>query len=177
MFNQIFLLSFLLFAFLLILISKLYKKDIKRLKNKYNIQTGKITYKDLNHSEKTLFLKKYRICGKPDYIITQKNSHIPVEIKSGYHLKPEKHHIMQLAAYCYLVEEKYNEFIPYGLLVYYDTGIECKIEFNPKIRFELESTIKNMRYSLTKDISKRNHNDFQKCKSCSFSNYCDQRII
>jgi CRISPR/Cas system-associated exonuclease Cas4 (RecB family) len=56
-------------------------------------------------------------------------------------------HIFQLAAYCHLVEENYGGFVPYGVLVYEDRH-QYKIPFDPKIRFELESTINEMRRSI-----------------------------
>lgn len=153
------------------------KKDIKNFKSLYDIKTGKITYQDLNRPEKILFSKKYRLSGKPDFIIKKAKLYVPVEIKSGYHLKPEKYHVMQLAAYCHLIEENYNKFVPRGNLIYCDTGLRYSIDFNPKMRFDLKTTIENMRNTLKKGIVGRNHRDSRKCKRCSYQNYCDQKII
>ena len=152
------------------------KRNLKRLKIKYSIQAGKITYSDLNTPAKPLFSKRYRISGKPDYIVKRDGHYFPVEIKTGNHHEPKKNHIFQLAAYCQILEENYGGFIPYGILVYSDTSQQFKIPFNPKIRFELESTVNKMRKSLKTGKIKRNHNDSKRCKSCSMRTYCDEKI-
>lgn len=116
------------------------------------------------------------IAGKPDYIVEKKGFKIPVELKTGYSGNPRINHVYQLAAYCHLIEEKYKIFVPYGVLVY-NNIYEYKIPFNPKVRFELENIIKNMRSSMkTKNIS-RNHNDMRKCSSCSMREHCKDKII
>jgi len=152
------------------------KRNVKRLKIKYSIQVGKITYSDLNTPAKPLFSKRYRISGKPDYIVKRDGHYFPVEIKTGNHHEPKKNHIFQLAAYCQILEENYGGFIPYGILVYSDTSQQFKIPFNPKIRFELESTVNKMRKSLKTGKIKRNHNDSKRCESCSMRTYCDEKI-
>jgi hypothetical protein len=78
---------------LLILLSKILHKKTVSNKKKYNIPDGKITYSDLNVPAKALFSKKYRISGKPDYIVKIQNKNIPVEVKSGSHDKPRDSHI------------------------------------------------------------------------------------
>ena len=158
-------------------ISKRININVDRLKIKHKIQNGKIIYSDLNVPAKPFFSKRYRICGKPDYIVIKDDHHIPVEVKTGEHHEPKKNHIFQLAAYCQMLEENYGSFVPYGILVYNDTSQQYKIPFNPKLRFELESSIKKMRLILKTKKIVRNHNDPYKCKSCSLSSYCNKKII
>ena len=158
-------------------ISKRININVDRLKIKHKIQNGKIIYYDLNVPAKPFFSKRYRICGKPDYIVIKDDHYIPVEVKTGEHREPKKNHIFQLAAYCQMLEENYGSFVPYGILVYNDTSQQYKIPFNPKLRFELESSIKKMRLILKTKKIVRNHNDPYKCKSCSLSSYCNKKII
>ena len=152
-------------------------RTVSKLKIKHKIQDGKIIYSDLNMPAKPLFSKRYRISGKPDYIIKKDGHHIPVEVKTGQHHEPKKNHVFQLAAYCQILEENYGGFVPYGILVYSDTSQQYKIPFDPKIRFELESAIKKMRRILKTKKTARNHNDLYKCRSCSMRSYCDKKII
>ena len=152
-------------------------RTVSKLKIKHKIQDGKIIYSDLNMPAKPLFSKRYRISGKPDYIIKKDDHHIPVEVKTGQHHEPKKNHVFQLAAYCQILEENYGGFVPYGILVYNDTSQQYKIPFDPKIRFELESAIKKMRRILKTKKTARNHNDLYKCRSCSMRSYCDKKII
>jgi len=147
------------------------------MKIKHKIQDGNIIYSDLNIPAKTLFSKRYRISGKPDYIIKKDGYHIPIELKTGQHHEPKKNHVFQLAAYCQILEENYGCFVPFGILVYKDTCKQYKIPFDPKTRFELETAIKKMRHILKTKKNARNHNDLYKCKSCSMRRYCDKKII
>ena len=165
-----------LISAILILLSLLIKIKAKKLKFDNKIQQGKIIYSDLNIPEKSYFSKRYRIAGKPDYIIKKNGQYIPVELKSGNHLNAKKNHIYQLLAYCQLIEDNYNCYTPYGVLVYIDTSKQFKINFDPKRRFQLESIIKEMRKSITGDIIKRNHNEIQRCIKCSMRQYCNQKI-
>jgi CRISPR-associated exonuclease Cas4 len=162
-------------SIVILIISKKISKEVTKTKKIYKIPTGKIAYTDLNKSAKALFSKKYRMTGKPDYIIKTGRFYLPIEVKTGLGNKPQKSHVLQLAAYCHLIEENYGCFVPYGILIYNNLN-EFKIPFNPAIRFELESTIKKMRFMITTDRVLLNHNDFTRCKNCSMKQYCNIKI-
>ncbi|KYK32668.1 MAG: hypothetical protein AYK22_07125 [Thermoplasmatales archaeon SG8-52-3] len=157
------------------MISKILQNRIKKLKKKHNIPAGQITYQDLSKPAKPFFSKRYRVTGKPDYIIKNNNYFIPIEVKTGIYKETKKNHILQLAAYCHLLEENFQRFVPYGLLVYSDKS-KHKIPFDPKIRFEFESTIKDMRNTMRTGTITRNHNDLFKCRNCSMYQYCDFKL-
>ena len=146
------------------------------MKKNYKIQQGTITYSDLNKPAKALFSKKYKIAGKPDYIVKQNKNYLPVELKTGKHAEPQKNHILQLAAYCQLLEENYGGFVPYGILVY-NNSYQYKIPFDPMLRFELENTITKMRQYMISGKSIPNHNDSRRCISCSMRKYCNKKIM
>ena len=160
---------------LLITISKIIRRNVRNLKTENKIQDGKITYSDLSKPGKPFFSKRYRIVGKPDYIVKKNKRYIPVEVKTGTHNDPQKNHIFQLASYCHLLEENYGGFVPYGILVYNNT-YQYKIPFDPKIRFEFENTLKNMRNAMKTGRITRNHNDYYKCKNCSMQIYCKDKL-
>ena len=160
---------------MLIAISKIIRRNVRNLKTVNKIQDGKITYSDLSKPGKPFFSKRYRIAGKPDYIVKKNKRYIPVEVKTGTHNDPQKNHIFQLASYCHLLEENYGGFVPYGILVYNNT-YQYKIPFDPKIRFEFENTLKNMRNAMKTGRITRNHNDYYKCKNCSMQIYCEDKL-
>jgi CRISPR-associated exonuclease Cas4 len=164
-----------LISVIFFLISKKIKRDVKKTKTKNRIQEGKIAYSDLSIPANPFFSKKYRITGKPDYVVKQNKYFIPVELKTGTHNKPLKNHVYQIAAYCQLLEENYRGFVPYGILVYNNKD-QFKIPFDPKTRFELESTIKKMRYTIKTGKITINHSDFRRCKACSMRKYCNNKI-
>jgi len=159
-----------------ITISKLIKRRVKTLKNKHNIPTGNITYQDLSRPAKPFFSKRYRITGKPDYIIKNNNYYLPIEVKTSAYKEPQENHILQLAAYCQLIEENYKKFVPYGFLIYSDIS-RFKIPFDPKTRFELKSTIDNIRNIIKTGKITRNHSEICKCKNCSMRQFCDFKLL
>lgn len=151
-------------------------KDVRDFKVEHKIQDGRITYSDLNTPAKALFSKRFRLSGKPDYIVKKNNHYIPVEVKTGEHHRIQKNHVFQLAAYCQLLEDNYGGFVPYGILVY-NTDQQYKIPFDPKLRFELESSIKEMRRLLKTKNIQRNHADPYRCRSCSMRSYCGVKLM
>ena len=148
----------------------------KRLEENHHIQKGKISYSDLNESGSVLFSKRYRISGKPDYIVNENDKMIPVEFKSGCYSYPLKNHVFQLAAYCHLVEEKYGGFVPFGVLVY-DQVSEHRVSFDPHLRFKLESTVKEMRSVLKTGKVVINHDSVGRCKGCSMQSFCKHKLL
>lgn len=130
----------------------------------------------MNIPAKPLFSYHYNIAGKPDYIVKKNSKFIPVEVKTADYDIPQKNHVLQLAAYCQLVEETYKSFVPYGVLVY-NKSKQYKIPYDPKLRFELEHSIRNMKYILQTGLLSRNHNEQNKCKNCSMRLYCEMKII
>lgn len=164
-------------ALIFIIASKIINKNVKNIKTKYKIQEGKITYSDLNKLEKPLFSQRHLITGKPDYIVKKNNHYIPIEVKTGWHHEPKKYHIFQLATYCQLLEDNYEGLVPYGMLIYSDTSQQFMISFNPKLRFELDSTMKKMRRELKIGKIIRNHQNPHRCKACSMGANCKIKLI
>ncbi len=166
----------LVIGLIMIFLSIKIRKDSNKIRKKYNIEKGDIKYSDLNKPAKAFFSKKYRIAGKPDYIVKDKKSIIPVEFKSGFYDKPQDHHIFQLAAYCHLIEENYQKFVPYGIVKFGDNS-SFKVDFNPKIRYELEQTIEDMREMIKTKKVFRNHDDPRRCLKCSLKNICNNKVL
>jgi CRISPR-associated exonuclease Cas4 len=165
---------FLIVAFFLIFYGLKIQKSTKVERELNQIPKGKITYTDLKHPGKILFSKRYRISGKPDYIIRDNNYYIPVEVKSTEFDKPQKNHILQLASYCHLVEENYHNYSPYGIIVYKNSNF--KIPFNPKLRYELELIIHRMKKDLKSKNLVPNHNEPRKCLHCLMRFYCNNKL-
>ena len=163
-------------SFLLLIFSKIIKKKVRLIKEKYKIQKGKIIYSDLNKPGKPFFSNRYKIVGKPDYIVKKNNKYIPVEIKTGFNINPQKNHIFQLASYCQLLEENYGLFVPYGILIY-NNLYKYKIPFDPKMRYEFKENLKEMRKMIKKGKIQMNHNNPNKCRNCSMRMYCSEKLL
>lgn len=158
------------------MLSFVIKRKSEKTRKTNNIQKGKITYSDLNKPSKPFFSKKYRIAGKPDYIVEKNGKLLPVEYKSANRNNPLKNHVLQLASYCQLIEENYGCFVPYGILVYGNKKT-FEIPFNPAVRYELESSMNTMRKVIKSGKVDRNHSDIFRCKNCSMQKYCSEKII
>jgi CRISPR-associated exonuclease Cas4 len=103
------------------------------------------------------------------------NGYIPVEVKAGEYTMPQKNHVLQLAAYCQLIEEHFRGFVPYGMLVY--NNQDYTVQFDPRLRFELESVMKQMRTALKNKNIPLNHNDAHRCAACSLRHCCAEKLI
>ena len=148
--------------------------SVREEEESLGIPDGRIMYSDLNVPAAPLFSKRSRLIGKPDYIVRKGNHCIPVEVKSGRGLHPHESQVLQLAAYCQILEETSEVFVPEGILVY--NNVLYTIPFDPKLRFELEAAMKTMRTSLRNGVVQRNHQDLARCCYCSMKRYCNDSV-
>lgn len=162
-------------AFFLLLRSRTRYRWVVKEKEKIGIPQGKITYTDLNKPAKSLFSARLGLVGRPDYIVEIGSKHIPVEVKSGKARRPYRNHVLQLATYCLLLEEVYNQTVPFGILTY-SGGQQFKIPFVAVLREEVIKTLNEMRMQLASKSAERNHDVAARCKFCSFRKFCNQRI-
>src|SRR5436309_14493028 len=70
------------------------------------LPAGVVVYADTGawqRNERPLYSARYRLSGKPDYLVRDGQNMIPVEIKSrAAPQTPYLSHVMQLASYCLL---------------------------------------------------------------------------
>jgi CRISPR-associated exonuclease Cas4 len=151
-------------------------KYVRRIRKEYGIPEGRIVYTDLDKPAEPLFSEQFRLTGKPDFIVNFKGQYIPVEVKTGVTDSPYRNHVLQLAAYCLLVEEKYNEVIPFGVLVY-GGGRQFRIPFESFLKGQVITIMEEMRTKLASGTIQRNHNLIAKCKYCSMRVHCNQSIV
>ena len=139
---------------------------------------GRVIYTDTggwNRLERPLFSQEFLLTGKPDYLVADGADVIPVEVKSSRApTQPYLSHILQLAAYCLLVEECYRRRPPYGIIKYADHAFE--IDYTKELENELLATLDDMRDDLDDDYAPRNHDDPTRCQSCGYHQHCTQAI-
>ena len=151
----------------------------RRLREESGVPAGDIIYTDTGMwfpNDSALHAADLRLVGKPDYLVeTADGEIIPVEVKSGNApAEPWDGHVLQLAAYCLLVEENYGKRPFYGILQYKDRAFA--IDYTPELEDNLLNTLAAMRDdALYADIP-RDHDDPQRCAHCSMNATCDQRI-
>lgn len=169
---------FLLICLICLILGIILLKQARDLKKQSGLPAGEIVYVDTGDwksCEKPLFSNQYRLTGRPDYLVRQKNSIIPVEVKSTKGLKaPYESHIAQLIAYCLLVEETELKTPPFGLLHYPEATF--RIPYTASVRTQFLKTLNQLRADLHSDDVSRNHSEPQRCRYCGFRYICSQSL-
>ena len=139
---------------------------------------GRVTYVDTgawDRCERPLFSRRHRLTGRPDYLVRTGRGVVPVEVKSGAAPpQPYAAHILQLAAYCLLVEEQEGRAPSHGILKYGDRAFE--VDYTPSLRDELLETIADIRHDLRARDVARSHDQAARCRGCGHRQQCDQRL-
>src|SRR3954449_4834202 len=120
----------------------------------------------------TLFSKRLKLVGRPDRIVRQAGSLIPEEWKSAK--KVSHGHRLQLGAYFLLIEEKYRERPPFGVVVLGD-GSRVEVENTDALRSEVLSIaekIRERRRVIGEEIPVRQ--PAWKCRVCGQRGNCGQ---
>jgi CRISPR-associated exonuclease Cas4 len=171
--------------FLIILLALVAAFFLRRLGRAEQAQTGvpldaQVVYSDTGaweRVEKALYSRRYRLTGKPDYIVRDEaDAMIPIEVKPNRNAHGPRHSdTMQLMAYGILVEEKFGVRPEYGLLKYRDDVF--RIEFSDELRHEFFEILQEMRDARHATNVHRSHNDPMRCKYCGYRQECDERLV
>ena len=136
-----------------------------------------ITYVDSQKKKPKLFVsEKYRLSGRPDFILLIGEEHIPVELKTGRVPRgPLFSHILQVATYCVLIEEEFGIPPSHGIIRY--GQVENEIEYDKGLKDMVLKKAHEMRKVLTSGGEvHRNHNKPGKCKHCSRRSVCPEKL-
>jgi CRISPR-associated exonuclease Cas4 len=147
------------------------------IRKKTGLPWAPVLYHDIFGSQldAPLFAKKLGLTGKPDYIIERKGARIPVEVKPGRRAPiPYESDLMQLAAYCVLIEETTGSAPPYGLLRYAERTF--RLDYTPEVRADVLQIIDEMREALELLDCERSHDQRQRCLSCGFYEQCEEAL-
>jgi CRISPR-associated exonuclease Cas4 len=148
-----------------------------RLRRRTGLPWAPVLYQDTGGSapEKPLIARKIGLVGKPDYLLEQRGRIIPVEVKPGRRAaRPYESDLMQLAAYCLLVEETTAAPPPYGLLRYAERTF--RLDYTDQIRAEVLALLDEMRAALGDSDCARSHDDARRCAGCGFFEQCDEAL-
>ncbi len=151
-------------------------EQARATRDKYELAQGALVYVDSQRERPKLFVsKRYGLSGRPDAVLLEGDVHIPVEVKTGRTPRgPLFSHILQIAAYCLLVEEEYGRAPPYGVIRYGDGSHD--IEYNEDLKRLVLQKVGEMRACLVKGEAHRNHNRPGKCLHCSRRSVCPERL-
>lgn len=121
------------------------------------------------------------ISGRPDAIVVEGGEKIPVEIKHGRVPRgPFFSHIMQLAAYLYIMREVEEKGPSYGYIRYVPREGEprdFRVDWTPELEGLLKKMVKEIREADggMREV-RRNHHRAGKCRHCSRRDICPERL-
>jgi CRISPR-associated exonuclease Cas4 len=145
----------------------------KKKRSKVNVD-GKVLYVGTD-DQRLLVSEKYRLTGRPDYILMIENELIPVDLKTGRLPRgPLFSHILQIGAYCLLLSDESGKRVSRGILKYGD--VEHEIEFDEELETLLLGKLAEMRGLMKSGDVHRNHRRVGKCIGCSRRENCPERL-
>lgn len=145
-------------------------------REKFGATKGDVAYVDHPQTRPEMFVsERYGLRGRPDYVLAEGDHLIPVEVKTGRTPRgPLFSHILQVGAYCLLVEEKTGKPPPHGIIRY--EGASHEIEYNDDMRRLVVGKLDAMRAALAKGEAHRNHQRPGKCIHCSRREVCPEKL-
>ena len=87
---------------------------------------------------------------------------------------PDPAHRFQMALFCHLVEQVYDQSVPYGLIRYADADLS--VNWTPGLSDELFQLIDQMRVDRTEVDLPRSHDDPARCRACVVRAVCSQAL-
>jgi CRISPR-associated exonuclease Cas4 len=164
-----------LLSILLITIGLLLLNLAKR--GRATLPRGRLIYIDsrqLSRTPESLCDPRSGLTGRPDYLIQSWRMTIPVEVKSMMApQRPHEAHVLQLAAYCHLVEVNVGPRPSHGVIRYRDRSF--RVNYTRALRQELSKTLDAIRRSEA-SAPNRSHNHPARCQACGYQSYCDQSL-
>jgi CRISPR-associated exonuclease Cas4 len=148
----------------------------RRGQQQSGLPQGRLVYADTGRWSavaQPYFSQRYRLAGKPDYLVDSGDGLVPVEVKhtaAPAGGQAYASHVMQLAAYCLLVEEAHRETPPYGLIRYSDATIQ--IAYTSMLRSRLLELLEEVRASRGLANVGRTHRDAARCRACGVRHAC-----
>ena len=151
----------------------------RSLQEESGLPRGEVIYTDTGtwlRNDDPLHSTTDRLVGKPDYLVQQNNGQlIPVEIKSGAAPQsPWPGHILQLAAYCRLVEDAYGIRPSFGILQYRDQAFT--VDYTSDLEQDLLVVMAEMREDFQAENIGRSHGDAGRCQACGFRQRCRESL-
>lgn len=167
-----------IFALVLIAIALILFLVSRRQQRASGLPSLKVVYTDTrmwNRVEKPLYDPGLGLTGKPDYLVMEKDSIVPLEVKSGFApATPYESHIQQLVAYCMLVWSTYKKRPTHGFIHYPNRTFE--VEFTTQLEEEFRELVSEIHRCDRSQNPSRSHESPERCRACGYRELCDQKI-
>ena len=155
----------------------------RRQRQRSGLPAGSVVYSDTEdwlEPEEPLRSRRYGLVGRPDYLVQMRDGGrrfvVPVEVKSRARpARPYDSHILQLGAYCLLVEDSFGAAPPYGLLRYADATLE--IPFTDELRRRVLEAADGIRWARRAPEVRRSHGEARRCAACGYRSACGSEVL
>ncbi|HYN88138.1 MAG TPA: Dna2/Cas4 domain-containing protein, partial [Ardenticatenaceae bacterium] len=151
----------------------------RRMARRSGLPAGRVVYSDAAEwraPPKPLRSDQYGLTGKPDYLVAQGDDLIPIEVKPSRRARqPYEGDVLQLAAYCLLVESSSGRRPPHGLIVYADQ--QWEIPYTDARRETLLAILAAIRADRQALDVPRSHEIPARCAHCGFLDRCEDALV
>ncbi len=134
---------------------------------------GELVYEDADGQGEPLSSSAFPLIGKPDYVVQAPDGRpIPVELKLTVQnaAAPYSNHMVQVAAYCLILEDYFEQPPTHGILRYADR--EFVVEYTPALRKKVIRLLGEMERSNVKQPPSLVKQRVAKCRPCAFQPVC-----
>jgi len=134
---------------------------------------GELVYEDADGLGAPLSSRAYPLVGKPDYVVQLPDGRpVPIELKLNVQdaTAPFPNHIVQVAAYCLILEDYFEHVPTYGIVRYADS--ECTVEYAPALRKKVIRLLTEMARCNEQQKPPLTRQRAAKCRACTFKALC-----
>ena len=134
---------------------------------------GELVYEDADGQGEPLSSRAYPLVGKPDYVVQLLDGRpVPIELKLNVQdaTAPYSNHIVQVAAYCLILEDYFEHAPTYGIVRYADS--EYTVEYTPALRKKVIRLLTEMARCSEQQKPPLTKQRAAKCRACTFKALC-----
>src|SRR5947199_4807517 len=134
---------------------------------------GELVYEDADGLGAPLSSRAYPLVGKPDYIVQLPDGRpVPIELKLSVQnvSEPYPNHVVQVGAYCLILEDYFEQAPTHGILRYADC--EFTVDYTPALRKKVIRLLAEMERYTEKQPPPLARQRAAKCRACVFQPIC-----
>ena len=134
---------------------------------------GELVYEDADGQGEPLSSSDYPLVGKPDYVVKLPDGRpVPIELKLNVHdvTAPYSNHMIQVAAYCLILEDYFVLAPTYGILRYADR--QFTVEYTPALKKKVIRLLTEMAKCSAQQPPPLARQRASKCRACTFQAIC-----
>lgn len=134
---------------------------------------GELVYEDADGQGELLTSSAYPLVGKPDYVVQAPDGRpIPIELKLSVQdaTAPYSNHMVQIAAYCLILEDYFEHPPTHGILRYADR--DFTVEYTPALRKKVIRLLTEMARCTEQQPPPLTRQRAAKCRVCVFQPIC-----